>query len=135
MYNIPINFKPVNLAELKFADQIKLIGQSSLIIGVHGAGIASAMHMSIGTKYCCGILEIYPDGEFSVARGHGNMARKMGIYYDRIDTVSGKNGGLTLPVDDLLQLQNKITNLVSKMVAKSSCVLPDVRNNIYYVPP
>jgi len=99
---------------------------------VHGAGVASTMHMSIGTKYCCGVLEIYPHGEFTVARGHGNMARKMGIYYDRIDTVSGDNGGLTLPRNDLVQLQDKITKLVFRMVQQASCVLPEVRNNIYY---
>ncbi len=109
-----------------------MIGQSSLVIGVHGAGVASTMHMSIGTKYCCGVLEIYPKGEFTVARGHGNMARKMGIYYDRIDTLSGEFGGLTLPTEDLIQLQNKIQNIVYKMVNRASCVLPDVRNNIYY---
>lgn len=109
-----------------------MIGQSSLVIGVHGAGIASTMHMSIGTKYCCGVLEIYPNGEFTVARGHGNMARKMGIHYNRIDTVSGELGGLTLPPQDLILLQRKIQIIVHKMVNHASCVLPHVRNNIYY---
>ena len=29
------------------------------------------MFMSIGTPNCCGVLEIFPAGEFTPARGHG----------------------------------------------------------------
>ena len=30
-----------------------------------------SMFMSVGTPYCCGVLEIFPRGEFTPARGHG----------------------------------------------------------------
>ena len=53
-------------------------------------GMSSSMHMAIGSKYCCGMIEIYPKGEFTPIKGHGNMARKMGIYYDRVD-ITGDN--------------------------------------------
>jgi hypothetical protein len=29
---------------------------------MHGAGIANTMHMPVGTKYCCGVVEIFPQG-------------------------------------------------------------------------
>ena len=43
-------------------------------------GIASSMHMPIGTKYCCGVIEIYPKGEFSPIKGHGNLLIYVIIY-------------------------------------------------------
>ena len=33
--------------------------------------MAGSMHMPIGTKYCCGMIEIYPSGEFTPIKGHG----------------------------------------------------------------
>jgi hypothetical protein len=79
----------INLGTLPFEEQVHLVASSSLLIGMHGAGITHAMHMPLGTKFCCGVLEIFPVGEFSPIRGHGNMARRMGLSYDRI--FLGKN--------------------------------------------
>ena len=36
---------------------------------MHGAGITHSMHMSIGESNCCGVLEIFPTGEFTNIRG------------------------------------------------------------------
>ena len=41
--------------------------------------------MAVGTKNCCGVIEIFPDGEFKGIRGHGNMARRMGHHYARLE--------------------------------------------------
>lgn len=54
-----------DLSKLDLQHQIALIAESSIMLGMHGAGMASSMHMSIGTKYCCGMVEIYPAGEFT----------------------------------------------------------------------
>lgn len=27
------------------------------------------MHMPVGTKHCCGVIEIFPDGEFNNIKG------------------------------------------------------------------
>lgn len=47
-----------DLSKLSFEAQIKLIAESSIMVGAHGAGMASSMHMAIGTKYCCGMIEV-----------------------------------------------------------------------------
>ena len=53
-------------------------------LGMHGAGIAHAVHMSIGTKYCCGVIEIFPKGAHSHIHGFGNMLRRLGIRYSTV---------------------------------------------------
>lgn len=61
----------VDLNELTFDEQMKLAGETSIIVGMHGAGMTWSMHMPIGTRLCCGMVEIYPSGEFTPIRGHG----------------------------------------------------------------
>ena len=83
------------------------------------------MHMSVGTKFCCGVIEMFPKGEFSVVRGHGNMARKMGLYYDRVD-ISDQDStadGAIVPVNEL---KDKLHRMIDQIHGKSSCVLPQV---------
>lgn len=47
-----------DLSQLSFEAQVKLIAESSIMVGAHGAGMASSMHMAVGTKYCCGMIEV-----------------------------------------------------------------------------
>jgi hypothetical protein len=121
-----------DLGELSFYEQVKLIHQSSIIIGMHGAGIASTMHMAIGTKYCCGLLEVYPTGIFSPMRGHGNMARRMRIHYRRIDVpieATVRNGTIA-PVVEILHL---VTNLMLKIERNASCIMPSTIDNPFFL--
>lgn len=96
---------------LSFAEQVALVAKSSILIGMHGTGIPISMHMPVGSKYCCGVIEIFPgvkekdrngtlllgpnalpvttESSFKSLRGHGNMARRMGYTYTRIDLVGG----------------------------------------------
>jgi len=76
-------------------------------VGLHGTGIAMGLvHMPVGTKHCCGVVEIFPAGAaaasgggggggekdggggrgggFKHTRGHGNMARRLGHRYARM---------------------------------------------------
>lgn len=119
-----------DLSKLSFEEQLRLIAESSIIIGTHGAGIASSMHMSIGSKYCCGVLEIYPQGEFFPILGHGNMARKMGLHYDRLDLSAGnsKGDGAIVPVSDLVQ---KTKEMVDHILNKPTCIVKPVLDNPY----
>lgn len=120
----------VDLSKLQFVDQLALIAETSLMIGMHGAGLSSAMHMSVGEENCCGVLEIFPSGEFSPIRGHGNMVRKMGIHYDRLD-ISGqlcRADGASVPVPGLVE---KVRALLMAVTTKPSCVLEQVINDPY----
>jgi hypothetical protein len=96
---------------LSFSEQVALVAKSSILIGMHGTGIPISMHMPVGSKYCCGVIEIFPgvkekdrngtlslgpttvpvmaESSFRSLRGHGNMARRMGHTYARIDLVGG----------------------------------------------
>lgn len=119
-----------DLSELNFLQQLQLIADTSIMVGMHGAGIASSMHMSIGTKYCCGVLEIYPQGEFFPILGHGNMARKMGIHYDRYDLSSdnSKGNGGYVPVAGLV---GKLKTMIDSIVGKPTCIRKEVLDNPY----
>eukprot|EP01034_Spumella_vulgaris_P026796 gene26796-33432_t len=120
-----------DLAELNFEEQIKLIASSSLLIGMHGAGIASSMHMAIGTRHCCGVVEIFPDGEYKPIRGYGNMARRMGHHYERLELgASGtkSDGGEV----DVTALKSLAQDLLKRMDTKPTCVLPSVISDPHF---
>ena len=119
-----------DLGTMEMYEQVKLISESSVLVGMHGAGMASSMHMSIGTKHCCGALEIYPYGEYTPIRGHGNMARKMGIRYDRVDIrmEDSLGDGAVVPVHELAQT---LINMVKGLQAQPTCVMPAVISDPY----
>ena len=89
------------------------------------------MHMPIGTKYCCGVIEIFPEGEFKPIRGYGNMARRMGIHYINMflgpDNSRG-NGG-NVPKDGLLKEMNK---LISDIKSKPTCIISSAITDPYF---
>ena len=115
-----INFCRWNFSA--YFEQIALVSQSSIIVGMHGAGIALALHMSVGTKYCCGVLELYPTGEYSPIRGHGNMLRRMGVHYDRIDIAAedSLSTGAKIPVEEMSQ---KILAMLGTIHQQPTCVV------------
>ena len=98
---------------------------------MHGAGITHTMHMAVGTPSCCSVIEVYPEGEYTRIRGHGNMARKMGIYYERIDlpVESTTGAGSVVPVKELQKLTN---SLLDKMRNKPTCLHPDAIHDPYF---
>lgn len=90
-----------------------------------GAGIASSIHMPVGTKYCCGVIEIFPEGEFKQTRGYGTIARRMGHRYERIDISSNftEASGTAVP----LHVALGVLDMMTKEIYKSgSCLLPAV---------
>jgi len=95
-------------------------------------GIASSMHMAIGSKLCCGVVEIYPSGEFSPIMGHGNMVRKMGLRYDRVDIRpdQSQSDGAFVPTDEL---SNKVLAMIQSIQDAPTCVVADVRNDPYLI--
>lgn len=130
--NIKINFLPVDLSNLTVTEQIKLFGDTSIIMGMHGAGIAMGnMHLPIGTKYCCGVFEIYPAGEFVPIRGHGNMAREMGHHYDRIDLEVSECSpdGAKIQIRPLV---TKVRSMIMKLIDIPTCILPEVVDDPYF---
>ena len=162
---------------LTFEQQVVLISSASVVIGLHGTGIApGAVHMPVGSKYCCGMIEIFPasggatvtasatataittftataaagsapgpvgstasgsgtaaevgggigPGSFKHTRGHGNMARRMGLRYSRLQLTAGPKGhgrGVYVPPD---ALRTALVALMREMDVRPSCYLPAV---------
>jgi hypothetical protein len=89
------------------------------------------MHMAIGKPDCCGVVEIFPQGEFSPIRGYGNMARRIGHHYVRmdIDSRQSKPDGVTVSPELLLK---HITSLIEQIKEKPTCVLRSVIEDPYF---
>ncbi len=124
----------VDLGKLTMEQQVTLIANVGLVIGVHGAGIPNAMHMSIGSNRhgpCCGVIEIFPQGEFMPIRGYGNMARRLGLHYQRMELTSSQSmsTGANIPPS---ALKNMVQDMVKKIVDKPTCVLPSVFDDPYF---
>lgn len=108
--------------------QLRLIAETSVIVGMHGAGIVHSMHMSVGAENCCGVLEIFPRGEFFPVRGYANMVRRMGIHYSRMDLsdANSRPNGAYVPPSELVNILGDVLKAVHK---SSSCVLESVVKN------
>jgi len=120
-----------DLARLSFEEQVRLVGKVHMIVGVHGAGVPASMHMSVGRRNCCGVIEIFPSGEFTPIRGYGNMARRAGHHYRRLDVSSAQSNadGVSVPVEALAGL---VKEVVDAMKVKPSCVLKSAMKDPYF---
>jgi len=114
-----------DLATLSFAAQVELMQRVSLLVGMHGAGIPQSLHMPIGNEFCCGVLELFPKGEHKDIKYHGNMVRKMGMQYSRIDidAAGSRDDGSVVPID---QLTAQLDDMLDKLLQTPTCVLPSV---------
>lgn len=119
-----------DMGRLSYKEQLILVKESSIIVGMHGAGLVHAMGMSIGDRKCCGVLEIFPKGEFTPVRGYANMIRKMGIHYGRID-ISDKDSHGDGAIVPLTEVQKQLSVLLEAVEERASCVLPSVASNPY----
>jgi hypothetical protein len=89
------------------------------------------MHMPIGTKHCCGVIEIFPEGEFKQIRGYGNMARRMGHHYKDMFLSGADSGSDGATVSPSL-LKEKVVELISAIKNSPTCVLPTVISDPYF---
>lgn len=121
-----------DLSKITFLQQMELVSKVSIIVAMHGAGVTHIMHMSIGTANCCGLVEIFPQGEFFPVKGFANMARKLGVQYDRMD-LSGAASQPQGAVVDAVQLVSKLKAMVQVVQVKASCVLPTVLKDPFSV--
>lgn len=127
---VQIEVTTIAFEKMPFEEQIRTVSQASILIGTHGAGLALALHMSVGTKYCCGVVEIFPQGEFFRIRGHGNMLRRTGVKYNRVDISHSDSlsHGVTVPVQTTA---NIVDSMLKDMIAKPACIRKEAYNNPY----
>ena len=127
----PMKLVVQDFLSISFSDQVRLIASSSIVVGMHGAGIASTMHMAVGTKHCCGVVEIFPEGEFKSIRGYGNMARRMGHHYERLSVEPQHTSlqGTHVPAEGLLAAVRSVVERIAG--TGGSCFLPEVITTPY----
>jgi hypothetical protein len=127
-----------DLVEWPFEEQIRLIGNSSVVIGMHGAGIASTIHMAVGTRYCCGVIEMFPEIGFGQIKGYGNTARRFGHIYERLDITASNatstssllpSRGTVVPVSDVIEAVSKVLNRIES--SGGSCLASEVAQRPY----
>jgi hypothetical protein len=77
------------------------------------------------------VVFVFITGEFAGIRGYGNMARRMGLRYERLDLSNeqSSSGGATVPSDRLTHL---VREMSLEMVAKPSCVLSSVVKDPFF---
>ena len=119
------DFQAVNIGTLSFQKQFELISKTSILVGMHGAGISALVNMPLGDDNCCGLIEMFPQGEQMPARGYGNMARRMGIKYTRIEisAESSKGDGAVVPIDKVIAA---LGSMAREVKTKPTCLLPAV---------
>jgi len=115
---------------LPYEQQLELVEGASVLVGIHGAGISHSQYMAVGTPLCCGVLEMFPRGEFFKVRGFGNMIRKMGLHYTRMDLSQPDSmpDGARVPVAALVA---GLRSMLSTVAAQPSCVLEHVVQDPY----
>lgn len=149
-----------DLTILPFEEQVQLLSESSVVVGMHGAGIASTVHLPIGSPYCCGVVEILPSiaetggsGAAQISgRGYGHLARKLGHVYERLDlpasattlptglpsingggssTITSNEFGSEVPIDRLLESVGRVLKRIVEG-GEASCLLPEVHKTPYF---
>ena len=90
-----------NFAALSFAEQVKLSHSMGILVSMHGAGTTHIFHSAVGSRNCCGLVELFPDKtiEFYTAHGYGNLARNHGFHHDRIVAEQGMTSAQGTTVD------------------------------------
>ena len=124
-----LNIVAYDLGKIPFEDQMRVIANSSIIIGIHGAGISSSLHMSIGSPFCCGVIEMFSSfgSEFREYQFYSNSIRKMGIHYSRMDYNPANRNHVPMQ-----QLHAEVERMVDRVLGKPSCVHPSVVDDLYF---
>jgi hypothetical protein len=128
---VPTTLVVQDFLSISFTEQVRLIASSSVVIGMHGAGIASTQHMAVGTRHCCGVVEIFPEGEFKSAKGYRSLARRMGHHYERLSVAPQHTSleGTYVPADTVVAALKSVTEKIA--TTGGSCFLPEVVSTPY----
>lgn len=134
--------KIVDLLQMTYDEQVRVIHSASIIIAMNGAEVAtSSIHMPIGTRYCCGVVEIFPDSGIANALkagvGYSQLARRLGHVYQRMDVSGSSNSGNStvsskgsvIPLDRLEEIVMHVYQQI--ITSKGSCFLSDVLQTPY----
>lgn len=104
---LKVRVTTLDLATLTFREQVALVHSAHLLVGMHGAGINQFFNMAIGERYCCGLVEMFPDRSmgFDAIFGNMNMAKSLGMSYARYQVVSaGPQAAASVNVQEMVEI-------------------------------
>lgn len=112
-----------DLASLSFDEQVRLVSASQVLVGMHGVGVAMSVFMPVGSAYCCGVLEIFPnlalvdEGSIGLGsgagRGYGPLARRLGHVYDRLDLLPSTSSSAAFRHETTLNVSTANASITS----------------------
>ena len=120
-----------NGMKISFLEQYKAVSSASVIVSMHGAGLAHVFHASIGHPGCCAVIELFPKEtnkqSYVGIKGTGNWVRYLGMYYWSYVNEGGfDSDGRSIMAVDALKSQVEVA--VSSVRKKASCIVSGVRN-------
>lgn len=155
--NIEVVLNVVDLLSLPYEEQVLAVSQSSIMIGMVGSPMANSLYMSLGGSIvanqdipskllCCGMVEIFPSmaaSSLASMKGYGQLARKLGIRYERMDiaassnstnTIADKDAGKPVELGSVVSVEQLLKTVDRMMVniidTGNSCIL----SNVYQSP-
>jgi len=143
--DVEVNILVQDLTQLSLEQQTMLLANASILITSQGSGVVNSMHMPLGSKYCCGVIELASQDSNGAGLGqgkkldlsNGNVAKRMGFHYRRVnlhvsaDSATGNHTSqLQLSTQRLIDAMKYIS---LKIFSTPTCVLPDVINNIDFI--
>ncbi|HTF21104.1 MAG TPA: glycosyltransferase family 61 protein [Chryseolinea sp.] len=105
-------FESVQLSRLSIYEKAQVFNSASIIVGVHGGGLANLVYCESGTK----VLEIFPDGY--VRHAYYDIADKRLLRYsylllptigEAVDALQGQKLGLVIDVE---KVESKILSML-----------------------
>jgi len=105
----PLGFESYLLENLTIEEEISLFSQAEMIIGVHGAGLATAIYSE-----CSTLIEIFP--EDVIATCYFILANEMGLKYDYLVGESTTEGQTANPKNKDIKINpDRLTNMVREI--------------------
>lgn len=99
-----IGFEVVRLEQLKFQEQIRLMSQASIIVAMHGAGLANM----IWARNPCRVVEVFPIGCYNDC--FARLALTCGFDYRMVPCQFEGQGFGRIPVQEVTRLVRKHEN-------------------------
>ena len=77
------DLRAVDFSAIPYSEQIQLVHNTSLLIGMHGAALFHLLTMNLGSPRCCGVIELYHKrwSQSAAVPTVSNMARFLGVEY------------------------------------------------------
>jgi hypothetical protein len=142
-----VNIRILEYLKTPYPDQVRILSNSSLVIGLESSSILSAVNLPIGVQRCCGVLELRPQllsaldnstqstsnpSPVNLKSSYNNndvILTQFGLHYQSV-AIYSESTNFKLPIDIVVSKIEEIINLLNE---KSTCLSSSVAKNPYGV--